>query len=194
MGGSLYTWLMKRVTGGPLDAFDAHCLASTIAARCEEPQGTLAARLGLAEEDLKAILGRYFGGADLTGFCATSDRPEDIPIEEDDLRTLLLDHRARGDAIEEWMAALVAHACRRSDHLWQDLGFSSRKDVTTLLQRHFPGLALLNVKDMKWKKFLYKQLCEREDIRICKSPNCEDCSDHDRCFGAEDGDAFPDRG
>jgi nitrogen fixation protein NifQ len=190
MGGSLYFWLMNKVTGDVLDAFDAHCLACVVAARCSETRGSIADRVGLTEDAFRAMLDRYFGGTDLAGFCARGDEPDETAIEEEDLGLLLLDHRARGEPIEEWLAAMIAHACRRSDHLWQDLGLTSRKDVTEMMHRHFPGLALLNVKDMKWKKFFYKQLCEREDIRICKSPNCESCSDYEICFGPEDGDAL----
>ena len=53
------------------------------------------------------------------------------------------------------------------------------------MARWFPGLARKNVQDMKWKKFLYRQLCEREQLLICKSPTCAECSDYDLCFGAE---------
>lgn len=190
MGGSLYHWLMGRVTGDVLDAFDAHCLACVVSARCQEARGTIADRVGLTEAEFRAMLERYFGGADLTGFCATGTEPEETVIEEEDLKLLLLDHRAQGEPVEEWLAAMVAHACRRSDHLWQDLGLSGRKDVTEMLHRHFPGLALLNVKDMKWKRFFYKQLCDREDIRVCKAPNCESCNDYESCFGPEDGNAL----
>lgn len=187
MGGSLYQWLMDRATGDP---FDAHCLACLIAARCGEPRGSLAARLGLTEAQLLSLLEFHFAGARLAGFCATSADPEEVPIEEEDLVGLLLDHRAKGAEIEVWLAAMVAHACRLSNHLWQDLGLTSRKDVSRLMERHFPTLAALNVKDMKWKKFLYKQLCDREDIRICKAPNCEDCDDYSLCFATEDDDAL----
>jgi nitrogen fixation protein NifQ len=58
-----------------------------------------------------------------------------------------------------------------------------------LLNENFPGLAAKNVGDMKWKKFFYRQLCERAEIPICKSPNCAICTDYDVCFAVEDGDA-----
>jgi len=32
------------------------------------------------------------------------------------------------------------------------------------MRRNFPPLAARNRKDMKWKRFLYKQLCEAEGI------------------------------
>jgi nitrogen fixation protein NifQ len=54
------------------------------------------------------------------------------------------------------------------------------------MMRHwFPALVARNHLDMKWKKFLYKQLCEREALYICKAPSCAQCSDRGLCFGAE---------
>ena len=38
---------------------------------------------------------------------------------------------------------------------------------------------------MKWKKFFYRQLCERSGMLICKSPRCADCVDYRICFGPE---------
>jgi nitrogen fixation protein NifQ len=50
---------------------------------------------------------------------------------------------------------------------------------------NFPKLFDLNTGDMKWKKFLYKRLCEEEGIYVCRSPSCTECKDHDDCFGPE---------
>ena len=47
-------------------------------------------------------------------------------------------------------------------------------------------LARRNGKDMKWKKFLYKQLCDTEGIYTCRAPSCEVCADYQNCFGPED--------
>lgn len=189
MGTTLYSWLMGRATG---DAFDAHCLACVIAARAREPagetEGSLAWRLGLDETELRALLTSYFGGVLPEALAPPGEPPTQPPApEEADLRHLLLEHRACGTQEETWFAALVAHAALRPDHLWQDMGLDRREEMSRLLRRHFPALALRNVKDMKWKKFLYKQLCEREDVRVCKAPNCEVCNDFVHCFGAEDG-------
>jgi NifQ len=41
--------------------------------------------------------------------------------------------------------------------------------ATAALQTHFPTLAAKTIGDMKWKKFFYRQLCERAGIPICKS-------------------------
>ena len=59
------------------------------------------------------------------------------------------------------------------DHLWQDLGLPARGELTALMRRNFPTLAARNVKDMKWKRFLYKQLCEAEGIYTCRAPSCQ---------------------
>jgi nitrogen fixation protein NifQ len=41
---------------------------------------------------------------------------------------------------------------------------------------------------MKWKKFFYRQLCEREGIPVCNAPNCAVCADMALCFGPESGE------
>ncbi|WP_407668572.1 nitrogen fixation protein NifQ [Paraburkholderia dilworthii] len=38
---------------------------------------------------------------------------------------------------------------------------------------------------MKWKKFLYNHVCEREASIICKASNCCYCADFTDCFGPE---------
>ena len=84
------------------------------------------------------------------------------------------------------MAEIVTTACMGGDHLWQDLGLHSREYLSRLMTENFPSLAAKNVHDMKWKKFLYKQLCEKEGINTCRSPSCEYCVDYLSCFGPED--------
>jgi nitrogen fixation protein NifQ len=83
------------------------------------------------------------------------------------------------------MATVVATACMGADHLWQDLGLPSRAALSELMSLDFPALAHANRKDMKWKKFLYRELCQREGIYVCASPSCEACKDHPVCFGPE---------
>jgi len=87
---------------------------------------------------------------------------------------------------ELWTARIVAVGCLGSDHLWQDLGLWSRAELSALMERNFPTLAAKNVHNMKWKKFLYKQLCIAEGVYVCRAPSCEVCADYDACFGPED--------
>lgn len=112
------------------------------------------------------------------------------PIDEfGDLVTLLLEHRSDADTASHALAHAVATACMGADHLWQDLGLPHRRALSELMATRFTTLARRNTGDMKWKKFLYKQLCEREEIFVCKSPSCAACSDYDVCFGPETGPA-----
>jgi nitrogen fixation protein NifQ len=83
------------------------------------------------------------------------------------------------------MAERVALACLGDNHLWQDLKLASRGELSELMRHWFPELVARNRADMKWKKFLYKQLCERESLLICKAPSCEVCTDRPLCFGPE---------
>jgi nitrogen fixation protein NifQ len=106
-----------------------------------------------------------------------------------DVAALLLDHAdpVAGPAmLARHVAETVAVACLGDDHLWQDLQLASRAELSALLWHWFPALAAKNDRDMKWKKFFYRELCAREDVLICKSPSCAACTDYDRCFGPED--------
>ena len=110
--------------------------------------------------------------------------------EVDDVRALLLEF-AHGEAAP-WLASAVAVACLGDNHLWQDLGLPSRAVLSQLLGRYFPVLVARNRGDMKWKKFLYKELCDRAQV-VCRAPSCAVCSDYAFCFGPEEGPALPPR-
>jgi nitrogen fixation protein NifQ len=108
--------------------------------------------------------------------------------EVEDVFELLLEHadpRAGSAAECAAVAEAVAVACLGDDHLWQDLQLASRAELSTLMTRWFPTLAAKNVGDMKWKRFLYKQLCDRAQVS-CRAPSCGVCSDYARCFGPEE--------
>jgi nitrogen fixation protein NifQ len=104
-----------------------------------------------------------------------------------DLVQLLREHQAVNNTPHRQVSHLVATACMGGDHLWQDLGLPDRTALSALLTGHFPTLAEKNTADMKWKKFFYKQLCEREGINACRSPSCAACCDFAKCFGSEEG-------
>ena len=109
--------------------------------------------------------------------------------EVDDLVALLTefaDPAAGAVADIARTAETVAVACLGDNHLWQDLQLPSRAGLSALMNHWFPALAARNNRDMKWKKFLYKQLCEREQVFVCRSPSCVVCTDYDKCFGSED--------
>lgn len=173
---ALYAELMLHAAGLPNDELFAQMLSGA---------GALPPGLGLGQKDCDALLARHFPGAALRIRCAECVADPREP-ERDDLLALLLEHRAWKDGSEEWMAAIVTAACMASDHLWQDLGLRSRDWLSRLMAQNFPALAAKNVHDMKWKKFLYKQLCEQEGINACRAPSCEYCADYLKCFGPEE--------
>lgn len=137
---------------------------------------------GLDDAQFQSVLHACLPGLTLANGTG-GDNPDD---EFDDLRTLLLEHAAPRDQLAEWLACAIATAAQRDNHLWQDMGLPSRRELSMLLQTRFGTLAARNTGDMKWKKFFYRQLCQREGILICKSPRCADCCDFAKCFAPED--------
>lgn len=115
-----------------------------------------------------------------------SDRADNRMDEFDDIVELLMDYRCDDSDKTRELAVFIANACMGDNHLWQDMGLPNRGALNELMQTRFPPLAAKNTGNMKWKKFFYKQLCERADIFICKSPTCGVCIDYDKCFGSEE--------
>lgn len=164
--------------------------AHVIAEHCTPGAASFVPALGLDYLSFIKLLQRYFPlfiapqewlnqqKAGAAVFSETSEFP--------DLLKLLLDHSAVHDEHHRRIAHLVASACMSGDHLWQDLGLPGRKALSSLLTSHFPALAAKNTGDMKWKKFFYKQLCDREGINACKAPSCAACDDYRNCFGPEE--------
>ncbi|MBY0578854.1 MAG: nitrogen fixation protein NifQ [Burkholderiales bacterium] len=105
--------------------------------------------------------------------------------EYDDILALLLDHKSGGSDEGESLAREIAGACLGDNHLWQDMGLPDRQRLSDLLEEHFHALFVKNVANMKWKKFFYKQLCERMEVSACRAPSCRVCKDYDNCFGPE---------
>lgn len=180
----LYARLIARAN----QAGNAVAFAGMIATRCGGG-GALPAWLGLQPAAFGCLLEHIFPGAasePLPGIgipVAVDDDAYDRCDERDELIRLMLMHRAGDDPSEVWMAHVVAAGCMATDHLWQDLGLPARGELTALMRRNFPTLAARNVKDMKWKRFLYKQLCEAEGIYTCRAPSCQVCADYHACFG-----------
>lgn len=118
--------------------------------------------------------------------CIRQDLLELRRDEWEELRELLAEARSGISNIELKIADIVAAACLGGDHLWRDLGFSSRAELGELLHVNFKPLAEKNTQDMKWKKFFYKQMCEQEGGYVCRAPSCNECAAYDDCFGPEE--------
>ena len=147
-------------------------------------QGALPLYLGLPLDVFRSMMEYHFPSLPQPLRVPPQIRPIDVTRmpELDDLRTLLQQNTSHTTPDAGWMVEIVCAACLSNDHLWQDLGLWSRQDLSKLMHTNFQPLAEKNTKDMKWKKFLYKQLCESEGIYVCRAPSCEVCLDYAACF------------
>jgi len=149
--------------------------------------GAMPDALGLNSEQFAQLLLHHF-----PDISQQSIKPPGRTVDQhrsdecDEVYKMLLSHRANSSTSELLMARIVAAACQANDHLWQDMGLWSRSQLSELLMRNFPSLASMNTKNMKWKKFIYKQLCITEGIYTCRAPSCEVCVDFDQCFADEE--------
>jgi nitrogen fixation protein NifQ len=160
-------------------------LACMMASWCAG-QGVLPDYLGLEPEQFKEFKNHFFPGCNIPELAPSAKAPDfSRMLEKDDL-VGLLKHFSKPDTLEtDWIIGMIVAGCLGSDHLWQDLGLWSRLQLSALLQYNFPELAAKNDKDMKWKKFLYKQLCEAEGLYLCRAPSCDVCIDYSHCYGPE---------
>lgn len=143
--------------------------------------------LGLDSKQFKQLLAQRFSSYPLNT-AAPSGKTLDFSrmLEKQDMEQLLRKFAVTQSDELEWIIAIIVAACLGDNHLWQDLGLWSRDDLSALLQHNFPELVAHNSKNMKWKKFLYKQLCAAEGIYLCRAPSCEVCKDYSVCFGREE--------
>ncbi len=177
-----YDYLMRHRRGDTNEPLLAQMYASWLCG-----QGAMPLYLGLNLDVFRSMMDYHFPSLPQLSLPTqvASVQAERLP-ELDDLRALLHQHHSQPTPDAGWMVEIVCAACMGNDHLWQDLGLWSRKDLSTLMFDNFQTLAAKNTQDMKWKKFLYKQLCEAEGIYVCRAPSCEVCVDYTVCFNTTD--------
>ena len=159
-------------------------------------KGCLPHHLGLTEMEFQQLLNHYWGGQ--KNFALTpvanywenhNTRIELLELRQHECQELLmlLTESANNDNVsEKWLAKIITAACMGGDHLWRDLGLPNRQSLRDLFMNNFAVLAEKNTGDMRWKKFLYRQLCEQGGHFVCRSPSCETCSTYEECFGVEE--------
>ncbi|WP_237153184.1 nitrogen fixation protein NifQ [Oryzibacter oryziterrae] len=172
------------------DAFDNHVLASALAAALTEVdrgEGSLADGLGLKPGEIGRLLDRRF--PILRRAALELEWMAESPADDEELmlRELLMAHRSGREPLSSWLAVIIARRAMRADHLWQDLGLGSRDELNRLLKTHFSVLHAGNTRNMRWKKYFYRVLCEEEGFSLCTAPSCSVCTDFQSCFGEEDG-------
>jgi nitrogen fixation protein NifQ len=144
------------------------------------------AALGLDRDELADLLELYFPSV---GMAALKIFPQGHGT--DDLTRLSLGYRprdadGRAPAPSLWLARALAARATRPGHLWRAMGLFARPELTAAIRRHLPALAEANRNGMRWKRFLYKQLCEQRGGTLCKTPDCGLCSDYALCFGGDE--------
>lgn len=167
------------------DDIMAIAFAGVISMRIARPPPYDAPIAGLDSPSMDALMQLFFRQEKL------SPSPERASClgngdEFGDLLDLLLEHRTIPDEKSRWLAHAVATACMADNHLWQDMGLPGRTVLSQLLNTFFTSLAQRNTGDMKWKKFFYRQICERSGLMVCRAPSCKVCSDYSNCFGSEE--------
>ncbi|MET0678418.1 MAG: nitrogen fixation protein NifQ [Bradyrhizobium sp.] len=169
-------------------SFDRHVLASVLAVSATE-QGTLAECAGLPAIDLVALVAEMFPAAGASwlpvGEVSAPSADDEIAM----VRDLLLAQRSTQGEVGRWLAAMLARRAMEPNHLWEDLGLRERAELSRLLMRHFAPLAGRNTRNMRWKRFFYRMLCEDDGFVMCTTPVCTQCNDFDLCFGEESGES-----
>ncbi|CCD84360.1 putative nitrogen fixation protein nifQ [Bradyrhizobium sp. ORS 285] len=170
--------------------FDRHVIASILAVSAME-HGVLAERAGLSTVELIALLAQLFPAAaiDSTWLPINGAAPAPDDDEIAMVRDLLTAQRSTDGDVSRWLAAMVARRAMEPNHLWEDLGLRERSELSRLLMRHFAPLASRNTRNMRWKRFFYRMLCEDDGFVMCTTPVCTQCNDFALCFGEESGES-----
>jgi nitrogen fixation protein NifQ len=148
--------------------------------------GAMPRWLGLSHKAFRELLKSHLPHLEMDEFSNYGEMLDPARYDEhQDLRELFLSHRTATVVDAPALAAILTAGCMGGDHLWQDMGFWSRQDLSAFIAHGFGPLAQKNIHDMKWKKFFYKQLCNQEGVYTCRAPSCQVCVDYRECFGPE---------
>lgn len=177
-------WLIGR---SPRRSFNDHALAAMLASN-SVGLGDMPPLLGLEPGLFGRMLRATFPGVNWPAASpAASSRQAATEMPEyAELKSLFTEFAAPGVKEEPWWIELMIAGCNGREHMWRDMGLLERGDLTRLICNCFPELGRRNVRDMKWKKFIYKQLCEREGIIACPAPTCDQCASFKECFSPEE--------
>lgn len=169
-------------------SFDRHILASILAVAAMEDDA-VAEKTGLVAADLATLIEQWFPRARhvVAAWCRQAGQADDDEIAM--VRDLLLANRSTEGEVGRWLAAMIARRSMEPNHLWEDLGLRDRSELSRLLSRHFAPIADRNTKNMRWKRFFYRALCEDDGLVMCSTPVCSRCGDFDICFGDESGES-----
>ncbi|MEM5331496.1 nitrogen fixation protein NifQ [Paraburkholderia sp. JHI2823] len=182
--------LMRHATDP--DDLTVLAVAGVLAAAVDEGGTERLPIPGLHAEEIHWLLARWFPDAESSlglDFGASASEKQRRPSYDDIALVVLLKAHANpaaGTTTEiHCISHTLASACAGSKHLWQELRLPSRGELSALLNYWFPTLAERNVHGMKWKRFLYRELCGSEGLNLCRASSCGECSEYSSCFGLE---------
>jgi nitrogen fixation protein NifQ len=187
----VYCLLMASPSPPDAAEDDRRLFACLLAVAAGEPY-ELAATLGLVPEEIPVILQNFFPGTDPSDLARHSAPTAGPPPELNaEVLTILLSHvpqDANGRPVRtaRWLAQTIAARAAQPGHLWVAMGLFERPELSAAIRRHLPSLAAANSRNMRWKRYLFKQVCNLHGARLCKSPDCGVCSDYALCFAPEE--------
>ncbi len=186
----IYQVLSKSPARAGIEHEDRHVFACLLATAEKEPS-PLHQALGLTRHELFKLFTELFPCLDFeTLFSEPLLKTGSPPAINSDLLALLQTFVATEN--DNWksllancLAQAIAARAAHPGHLWIAMGLFERPQLSAAIGRHLPALLAANSKKMRWKRFLFKQLCEESGGLLCKSPLCGDCSDYALCFAPE---------
>lgn len=187
----LYRTLIASPAPGDIPVEDRQLFACLLAVANQEP-APLHQALNLSEPQLETLLLKVFPAVDRDQtFSALAPKTARPPEINSQIEGLLLGFVAQdlsgwGQFAAVMLARVIAARAAHPGHLWVAMGLFERPQLSAAIRRHLPALAAANNKGMRWKKFLFKQVCEFRGGTMCKSPECGDCSDYSLCFAPEE--------
>lgn len=187
----IYHVLSKSLAWPGIEHEDRHVFACLLAVADKEPS-PLHQALGLTRYELCKLFTALFPSLDLETLFSDQGRKTSSPPEiNPDLQTLLQTFVAVEDEgckslLANCLAKIMAARAAHPGHLWIAMGLFERPQLSAAIGRHLPLLKAANNQGMRWKRFLFKVLCEQSGGIMCKSPVCGDCSDYALCFAPDE--------
>jgi nitrogen fixation protein NifQ len=189
----VYSYLMQTPQPDAVLKEDRHLFACLMTVAAQESKD-FAAVLGLEDCALDSLMSLFFPGLRKDVLLQHSRSSERNPSEcNDEVLSILLSHVPEDNGSGQYfislcLAKVIAARTALPGHLWVAMGLTERPQLTAAIRRHLPSLARANHMNMRWKRYLYKQVCVLNGGVMCKAPNCGVCSDYNLCFAEEDSD------
>jgi nitrogen fixation protein NifQ len=176
--------LLASVAPDGMPPADRELLAGLLAVAVHDATDPAGA-LGLSADEFTTLCHSAFPAADPHLFAGRANaRP---PAANPEIFSLLLGYvTADASPLAVWLAKALATRAACPGHLWVAMGLPERPQLSAAIRRHLPALFAANNRNMRWKRFFFKQLCDRSGGNLCQNPDCGTCSDHDLCFAPED--------